>query len=536
MCETLGIKKLKTTAYHPQTNGILERWHGSLKGMLRKLSGVGREWDSLLKFCLMCYRGTPHTATGFSLYELVHGYQMRGPLEAIKEGWIKGELSFTNTVQWVTELRETLTRLYEEANQNEGEYKGKSKLYYDKKSKDRSFQPGDMVLLHTPSLTGKLNSIWDGPYEVTSAISRTVYKIAVPHSKSSQNIHINRLKPWHTPSANLFRVAVGQDSVGSEESPGRVALGQSGMAEAQKLELGKGGVVCERLGQAIGTEHEIDTGQSPPVQAYSYRTPPNWKRELHGEIKKLLDDEIIAPITCPWSAPMVLTRKTDGSLRLCIDYRKLNKATVSDPYQMPRVDDLLDSVAEARWLSKLDLKKGFYQISMLEGNKRKTAFCMPWGKFAFQRIPFGLKNAPATFQRCMDAALAGQTEFSSAYIDDVLIYSASWEEHVAHVRAVLGALRKAGLTANPAKCQWRAHTLTYLGYEVGVGKLSIPEARIKAIQDYRWPSTKTGLKSFLGTTGYYWRFFPHYARKAGPLYHAPRKVDPPTIWVVHSLI
>ena len=184
--------------------------------------------------------------------------------------------------------------------------------------------------------------------------SWTVYKIAVPHSKSwSQNIHINRLKPWHTPSDNLFRVAVGQDSVGSEELPGRVALGQSGMAEAQKLELGKvlkefGGVVCERLGQAIGTEHEIDRGQLPPVQAYPYRIPPNWKSELRGEIKKLLDDEIIAPITCPRSAPMVPIRRTGGSLRLCIDYRKLNKATVSDPYQMPRVDSLLDSVAEAR--------------------------------------------------------------------------------------------------------------------------------------------------------------------------------------------
>ena len=145
-----------------------------------------------------CYRGTPHTTTGFSPYELVHGYQMREPLEAIKEGWIKGELSFTNTFQWVTEMRETLTRLYEEANRNEGEYKGKSKLYYDKKTKDRSFQPGDMVLLHTPSLTGKLNSIWDGPYEVKGAISRTVYKIDVPHSKSrSQNIHINRNRGTH---------------------------------------------------------------------------------------------------------------------------------------------------------------------------------------------------------------------------------------------------------------------------------------------------------------------------------------------------
>ena len=199
------------------------------------------------------------------------------------------------------------------------------------------------MLLHTPSLTGKLDSIWAGPYEVKNAISNTVYKIAVPHSKSrSENIHINRLKLWHTPSANLFRVVVGQDSVGSEDPPGRVALSQSGMSEDQRLELDNvlkehGDVICERLGQAVGTEHAIDTGQSPPIQAYPYRIAPNWKKELHDEVKKLLNDGIIVPITCPWSAPMVPIRKTDGSLRLCIDYRKLNSAMISDPYQMPRV-------------------------------------------------------------------------------------------------------------------------------------------------------------------------------------------------------
>ena len=311
VCELLSIKKLQTTAYHPQSNGILERWHGSLKGMLRKLSGVGREWDRLLKFCLMCYRGTPHTATGFSPFELVHGYSMRGPLEAIKESWLQGELSFASTVLWVNDLRETLTRLYEQAGKNEGEYKRTSKKYYDKKAKNRTFQKGDMVLLHTPSLTGKLNSIWDGPYEVKGALSSTLYKIAVPHKRSrSQNVHINRLKLWQIPTANLFRVVVGQDSVGSDEPPGRVSLGQPGMSEAQQIELDNvltafHDVICDKLGQASGVDHTIETGQSAPVQAYPYRIAPAWKDELHREVRQLLDDGVIAPSYSPWSAPMV---------------------------------------------------------------------------------------------------------------------------------------------------------------------------------------------------------------------------------------
>ena len=141
---------LKTTAYHPQSNGILERWHGALKGMLRKLGGVEREWDCLLKFCLLCYRSTPHTATGFSPFELVHGYPMRGPLEAIKDGWLQGELNLKDTVKWVQDLRNTMTKLHEQAGKNEGEYKKASKKYYDRKARNRSFQKGDMVLLHTP--------------------------------------------------------------------------------------------------------------------------------------------------------------------------------------------------------------------------------------------------------------------------------------------------------------------------------------------------------------------------------------------------
>ncbi len=135
---------------------------------------------------------------------------------------------------------------------------------------------------------------------------------------------------------------------------------------------------------------------------------------------------------------------------------------------MPGVDDLLDKVAGTTWLSKLDLKKGFYQVPVQMESQDKTAFCTPWAKYAFTRMPFGLKNAQASFQRCMDQVLQGQAGFSSTYIDDVLIFSKTWKEHVCHIREVLGALGQAGLTANSAKCEWGAHAVTYLGYEVGL--------------------------------------------------------------------
>ena len=176
------------------------------------------------------------------------------------------------------------------------------------------------------------------------------------------------------------------------------------MTEAQQGVLDKmlrefDGIVTEWLGQTSAACHVIDTGQSTPVQSYPNRVAPAWKEELHGKIKQLLDQGILEPSHSPWSTPMVPIRKTNGALRLCIDYRKLNQVTVSDPYQKPRVDDLLDKVAGATWLLKLDLKKGFYQVAVQMEGQYKTAFCTPWGKYAFTCMPFGLKNMPATFQR-----------------------------------------------------------------------------------------------------------------------------------------
>ena len=168
---------------------------------------------------------------------------------------------------------------------------------------------------------------------------------------------------------------------------------------------------------------------------------------------------------------------------------------------MPLIEDLLDQVGQAVYLSKLDLTKGFYQIPLEAHDRDKTSFCTPWGKFRFTRMPFGLQNAPATFQRMMHDVLRGQEEHAASYIDDILVYSLNWEEHIAHIKAVLEALRQSGLTAKPAKCQWGSSKLEYLGHIVGEGKVEVPQARVKAIKEFKCPETIRQLQAFLGTTG-----------------------------------
>ena len=253
------------------------------------------------------------------------------------------------------------------------------------------------------------------------------------------------------------------------------------------------------------------------------------ERKLRSHTHELLDLGVIRPSVSPWCAPSVTVGNKDGSLRLCQDYRPLNAVTTPDPYQMKRVDDTLDLLGEASFLTKLDLSKGYYQILVRADHVQKTAFSTLFGKFEYVRMPFGLKNAPAHFQRCMDVVLDDDFEYSSAYIDDVVVFSRSWEVHIEHLESVLKALSSHGFTIKPGKCTWAAQSIEYLGFAVGDGKLSVPEARIQSIQAITQPTTITQLRSFLGTLGDYRRFVPKFASLAASLTPATKKDQPKNI-------
>ncbi len=207
---------------------------------------------------------------------------------------------------------------------------------------------------------------------------------------------------------------------------------------------------------------------------------------------------------------------------MCQDFRELNKITVSDPYPIPRVDELLERAARARFMSTLDLAKGYYQVPITETDKHKTAFLTTTGKYEYNTLPFGLKNGPAIFQRLMDR----QIPEASAYIDDILVTSDTWQEHLVHLKKTLSALRDAGLTSKLKKCVFIRSNIDFLGHCIGRGHLKPQTAKTKAIADFKIPKRKKHFRTFLGLSGYYRKFIPQYAHTTAVLTDLLRKKSP----------
>ena len=286
------------------------------------------------------------------------------------------------------------------------------------------------------------------------------------------------------------------------------------------------GVLCDDPGKTVAAELHIRTGDSAPVRSHPYRVPPRWKDSVKEQLDQLLALGIIEPSSSPWSSSLVIVSKKDGGVRTCVDYRAVNAVTEPDPYQMPLIEEILDMLASATFISKVDLTKGFHQIPVNPSDCPKTSFCTPWGKFQYKYMPFGLRNGPAVFQRLMDNLLHRDKQFSQVYIDDIAIFSATWEEHCQHIDVVLGRLKEAGLTAKVAKCQWAQTRVEFLGHIVGMGKVSPAELKVKAVADFQLPTTKKGVRQFLGLTGYYRRFIPNFAEHSFHLTEATRKTAP----------
>ncbi|GJR19892.1 reverse transcriptase domain-containing protein [Tanacetum coccineum] len=255
-----------------------------------------------------------------------------------------------------------------------------------------------------------------------------------------------------------------------------------------------------------------------PIARTPYRLAPSEMQELSNQLQELTDRGFIRPSTSPWGAPVLFVKKKDGSFRMCIDYRELNKLTIKNRYPLPRIDDLFDQLQGSSVYSKIDLRSGYHQLRVRERDIPKTAFRTRYGHYEFQVMPFGLTNAPAVFMDLMNRVCKPYLDkFVIVFIDDILIYSRNKEEHANHLRIILELLRKEKLYAKFSKCDFWIHIVQFLGHLIDNQGLHVDPAKIEAVKNWTSPTTPTEVRQFLGLAGYYRRFIEGFSKIAKPL-------------------
>jgi hypothetical protein len=272
------------------------------------------------------------------------------------------------------------------------------------------------------------------------------------------------------------------------------------------------------IGLSHAVQHHIDTGSAQPIAQNYRRVPKGVEGKVDELVEELLKNDIIRPSCSAWNSPIVVVAKKNGDIRLCIDYRRLNSVTKRPIFPIPEPQQLFDALEGACWFSTLDLSQGYYQVPVAEKDISKTAFATRRGQYEYLRMPMGLCSAPSTFQRLMHAVLQKENWVKCLiYLDDVLIFGRTAQEHYERLHEVLTSIRKSGLKLSPQKCELFQQEVTYLGHVISRHGIHTSPEKTDKIKNASSPKNEEELRSFLGLTGYYRRFIKDYATIVAPL-------------------
>ena len=547
----LGIRQVNSSAYHPESQGALERFHQTMKNMNKAYCfDNAKDWDEGIHFLMFAARESVQESLGFSPFELVFGHTVRGPLKVLKEKWLN-ESEDINLLDYVSKFKYRLHKACEIARENLKETQKKMKARYDKTAKERKFSPGDKVLVFLPVTGQPLQARYFGPYVIERKVNDTDYIVLTPGRRKSKRLcHINMIKKYHERNSNVSNVNEFNDggsvqvslSVTDIESDEVVKshdvpemciklqnsdvlsnlddklnhLSEQQRAQVTSLLHDYSHLFSDNPTKTTLIYHDVDVGNASPIKQNPYRMNPIKMKHLRDEIAYMLEHDIIEPSDSEWSSPCILVPKPDGSFRFCTDYRKVNSVTRSDSFPIPRIDDCIDKIGNAKFVTKFDLLKGYWEIPLTARAKRVSAFVTPDGLYQYKVMPFGMKNAPATFQRLVNS-LTTNLDNCEVYIDDIIVYSNSWEEHLHQIQALFDRLTEANLTVNLVKSEIAQAHVIFLGHVVGQGQVRPIQAKVEAIEKFPVPTTKKQLMRFLGMAGYYRRFCPNFSETVAPL-------------------
>lgn len=541
VAQLLDIKLVFSSAYHPESQGAIERFHQSMKSMLRCFIFENRkDWDVGLPYVLFAIRDAKQESLGFSPFELVYGHSPKGPLQLVKANWLDDRQT-ESMLGYVARIKDRLFQATELARTHLAGSHEKTKLWYDRKAKVREFKAGDKVLLYLPIDKTALAAKYFGPYEIVRKVNEVGYVVSTPdRRRRTRYCHVNLLKAYHEREGPVPVMAsvCGTEAPGDGEEMIDSKLTNSTILRDFKQKLthltaeqqqqlcnlmNEFSCLCGDIPSVTSLiEMDIDVGEAKPIKQSPYRMSAAKREILEKEVQYMLQTDILEPSNSEWSSPCVIVPKPGGKHRICADLRQVNQLVRGDAFPLPRIDDVIDQIGPAKFLTKLDLLKGYFQIPLSERAKKILAICTPTGLYQFKRLPFGLKTAPAAFQRLMNTLFHGWSDVM-VYLDDALIASKTWEEHLIRLREVLERLKEANLTINLEKSDFGRAQVQYLGYIVGLGQVAPLESKVQAILEYPNPRNRRELRRFLGMVGYYRRFCPNFATVAEPLTYLLKK-------------
>ena len=569
--ELWKVKHNMTTAFHPQANGLVEKFNGTLKSMIRKLAlEQPTKWDTFLPALLFAYREVPQHSTGFAPFEMLYGRKVKGPMQILREIWTQEEMSHETktSAEYVVDLRNKIEETCKIAKEELSKAHRVQAKHFDRRSKHRTLKPGQQVLLLLPAKHNKLELTWKGPYKVIEKLGDVDYRIQM--GSKSKVFHVNLMKEYlqrETVSPILAEIECYEDAdkiIDGRNEYSAVVVAEEPMSEITELEERRDIILpavkrteddknvnvatqltkqqskeihnlCEEYKDCLTdvpkTTHleecRIELKEEKPVFVRPRPIPHTLVESVEKEIDEMLKLGVIEPANSPYNSPIVMIKKRNGEHRFCADLRALNNVTVDDREPISDVEHIFQSLGKAKFFSKLDLTKGYWAIPIVKDDRKKTAFTTTNGQFQWVNMPFGLKTAPGVFNRMM-RKLLGPIKRPGLYhfMDDVLVATETWEEHLEILRAVFQRLKEANLAAKPSKCYLGFTDLVYLGHEIGHGQKWPEERNVEKIQTAKLPRTKKELRAFLGLCGFYRVYIQDYARIAAALTDLTKKQHP----------
>ena len=464
--QLLSARQLQTNPYHAQCNGLVDRWNGTLRRMLQKMAAEKpSDWDRYIPALLFSYREVAQSSLGFSPFELVYGRSVRGPVSVLRDIWADEAINeqTKTTYQYVLELRERLESTCNLAHNELRKAQGNQHKWFNKKAKAKRLKEGDQVLLVLPTKLNKLEMQWQGSFDIIKKVTENDYVINLDGQHNM--FHANMLRKYLVTKTidkamvilcgcRHLEIATGgmaeNDSLEEHTCEERsddikycslratqtwedvkisTYLNEDQQREVRQLLEECSDVLTDIPGKTNLAECNIELTDDIPFRVKAYPVPYALKKEMYKEVTEMLKADIIESSVSEYASSPVVVRKPDGSVRYCIDFRKLNAKTVFDAEPVPNQEVILNRMGGDNFIYRLDLTKGFWQVPIKEEDRKYTALSTVQGLMQFKYMPFELVNALAILCR-MVRRLLYDVNYVDAYVDDIVPHAATWDDHM----------------------------------------------------------------------------------------------------------